>query len=178
MVAAALSVLTTRASRPVKPGPKPSVIRSLAARVGLPIGAVLASGSASRMSIAGRASAPRPSTPASSNGTRNRITWRAQRKPAGSRRTVWSRVTARRGSTRRPAKPSSAGSRVTATSTATATVPAAARPITVRNGMPTRASPASAMTTVPPAKSTAEPAVPRARPAASGGGTPSRTCCR
>ena len=68
-----------------------------------------------------------------------------------------------------PAKPSSAGSSVIATSTATATVPAAARPITVRNGMPTTASPASAMTTVAPAKTTAEPAVPTARPAASVG---------
>ena len=52
-------------------------------------------------------------------------------------------------------------------STATATVPAAARPIWVRNGMPTTDSAARAMTTVRPAKTTAEPAVPTARPAAS-----------
>jgi len=37
----------------------------------------------------------------------------------------------------------------------------------------TTARPASAMTTVAPAKSTAEPAVPTARPTASSGGNPS-----
>jgi hypothetical protein len=83
-----------------------------------------------------------------------------------------------RGSTRLPAKPSSAGSSVMATSTATATVPAAARPMTARNGMLTTASPASAMTTVMPAKTTAEPAVPTARAAASSGARPSTRFCR
>jgi hypothetical protein len=79
---------------------------------------------------------------------------------------------------RSPANPSSAGSSVMATSTATATVPAAARPITVRNGMSTTARPASAMTTVTPANTTAEPAVPTARAAASCGTRPSTRFCR
>ena len=40
------------------------------------------------------------------------------------------------------------------------TAPAAARPITVRNGIWTTISPTSAMTTVMPANTTALPAVP------------------
>ena len=75
----------------------------------------------------------------------------------------------RRPSTRSPAKPMRAGRRVSATSTATATVTAAATPISVRIGMPTSDSPVSAMTTVRPAKKTALPAVPTARPMASSG---------
>ena len=57
-------------------------------------------------------------------------------------------------------------------STAITTAPAAVRPILVAVGMPSTASPASAMMTVSPAKTTAEPAVPTARPAASSGGMP------
>src|SRR5947207_2136986 len=64
--------------------------------------------------------------------------------------------------------PSSAGSRVTATRTATATTAAAARPIERSSGMPTTDSPASAVITVSPANTTADPAVPTARPAACG----------
>ncbi len=63
----------------------------------------------------------------------------------------------------------SAGSSVMATRTATATVTAAATPISVRIGMPTTLSPVRAMTTVRPAKTTALPAVPTARPMASNG---------
>ncbi len=66
-----------------------------------------------------------------------------------------------------PAKPTNAGTRVTATSTASTTAPAAARPIFVRIGMFTTDRPARAMITVSPAKTTAEPAVPVARPTAS-----------
>ena len=77
-----------------------------------------------------------------------------------------------------PAKPNSAGSRVSAIRTATATVPAAARPIWVRKLMLTTASPVSAMTTVRPAKTTAEPAVPTARPAASSRERPTCTSWR
>ncbi len=73
----------------------------------------------------------------------------------------------------RPAKPSTAGSRVIATSTATTTAAEAARPITVRNGTPATASPASAATTVSPANTTALPAVALARAAASSGSRPS-----
>ena len=65
--------------------------------------------------------------------------------------------------------------RVTATSTATATAPAAAMPIVVRNGMPAKPRPMSAISTVTPAKTTAEPAVPVARDADSSGATPART---
>ena len=61
--------------------------------------------------------------------------------------------------------PRIAGSRVRETSTATKTVAAAARPMVARNGMPTTASD-RAMSTVRPAKTTAEPAVPTATPTA------------
>ncbi len=63
-------------------------------------------------------------------------------------------------------------------STATATVPAAASPIWVRNGMPTTDSPARAIMTVRPANTTADPAVPTARPAASRGSRPRVSSCR
>ena len=66
-----------------------------------------------------------------------------------------------------------AGSSVIAMSTAIVTVPAAARPITVRNGMLTTVRPTRAMTTVMPAKTTAEPAVAVAWAAASAGSSPS-----
>lgn len=69
-------------------------------------------------------------------------------------------------------KPSSAGTTVKATSTATVTAPAAARPILVSVGMPTTDKPASAITKVTPAKTTADPAVPTVTPAASCGGRP------
>ncbi|GAA3039313.1 hypothetical protein GCM10020000_17070 [Streptomyces olivoverticillatus] len=65
-----------------------------------------------------------------------------------------------------------------ATSMAMTTAPAADRPITVRNGTPATASPASATTTVAPAKTTALPAVPPARAAASSGAIPSARFCR
>ena len=61
---------------------------------------------------------------------------------------------------RLPRSPSAAGSSVVAISTATITAPAAARPITVRNGMSTTIRPTSAITTVAPANTTALPAVP------------------
>ncbi len=79
----------------------------------------------------------------------------------------------RRGSTLNGAKPSSAGTSVSAMRTATATVPEAARPILVSSGTFTTDRPASAMMTVRPAKTTAEPAVPTARPAASSRSRPS-----
>ena len=61
-----------------------------------------------------------------------------------------------------PAKPSIAGSSVSAISSATVTDAAAARPMTVRNGMPTTVRPHSAMITVRAAKTTELPAVPMA----------------
>ena len=63
----------------------------------------------------------------------------------------------------------------TATSTAIATATEAAIPMVVRNGMPAKESPMRAMSTVTPAKTTAEPAVPVARATDSSGSTPSRT---
>ena len=69
-------------------------------------------------------------------------------------------------------KPRSAGTRVTAMRTATTTVPAAHRPMTVRKGIPVTLRPASATTTVLPAKTTAIPAVPVALEAASSGDAP------
>ena len=74
-----------------------------------------------------------------------------------------------------PKIPSSAGTRVRATSIATATVSAASRPIQDRNSMPATTRAASAMITVAAAKTTAEPAVPTAMPAASGAGMRSRS---
>ncbi len=65
--------------------------------------------------------------------------------------------------------------RVIATSTATATAAAAAIPIVVRNGIPAKPRPISAMSTVMPAKTTADPAVPVARAADSSGSVPART---
>ena len=62
---------------------------------------------------------------------------------------------------------------MTATRTATATMAAADSPMTVRKGILATASPHRATITVPPAKSTAEPAVALARAAASFGLTPS-----
>lgn len=59
-----------------------------------------------------------------------------------------------------------------------ATVPAAARPMTLRNGMLTTSSPTSAMTTVRPAKTTALPAVAVAAAAASFGAMPAPRFCR
>ena len=58
------------------------------------------------------------------------------------------------------------------------TAPAAARPITVRNGIWTTISPTSAITTVMPANTTALPAVPVAWAAASRGSSPSPTFWR
>ena len=63
------------------------------------------------------------------------------------------------GRSRLPKIDSTAGSRVSAAQTATATPTAAATPITVRNGIWATASPQSAMITVVPANTTADPAV-------------------
>ena len=63
------------------------------------------------------------------------------------------------GRSRFPKIDSTAGSRVSAAATATATPTAAAKPITLRNGIWATASPQSAMITVVPAKTTADPAV-------------------
>lgn len=72
----------------------------------------------------------------------------------------------------------SAGSSVSAMTTANATVIAAKMPITVRNGMLATLRPSSAMNTVNPANTTADPDVPTARPADSSGSRPSRSWSR
>jgi hypothetical protein len=107
-----------------------------------------------------------------STGILRRTTKFPQRSPAAEP------LRARLPNTRSPAKPTMAGNNVSAMSTAMATVAAAARPISVRNGMPTTESPASAITTVRPANTTADPAVPTARPAASSGSPPTCSSCR
>ena len=59
-----------------------------------------------------------------------------------------------------------------------ATATAAAMPMVVRNGMPATDRPTSAIITVSPAKTTADPAVARARAADSSGSIPSRNWSR
>ena len=65
-----------------------------------------------------------------------------------------------------------------ATSTAIATVAAADRPIQERNSMRASTSATKAVNTVMPAKSTDDPAVPTASPAASGPGKRFRSCLK
>ncbi len=72
----------------------------------------------------------------------------------------------------------SAGPIVSAPTTATATATAAETPIAERKGRPTMTSPTSAVMTVMPAKTTADPAVAVARAAASSPSMPSRTFSR
>ena len=74
-----------------------------------------------------------------------------------------------RGRSRSPNSRATAGSSVSAMTTAIVTAAAAARPITVSTGIFATESPASAITTVAPAKTTALPAVARARDIASVG---------
>jgi len=74
--------------------------------------------------------------------------------------------------------PTIAGTSVNATRTAITTATAAARPILVSIGMPTTVRPASAITTVRPAKATAEPAVPTAIEIAAAAGNPSARSSR
>ena len=90
---------------------------------------------------------------------------RAQRaQPWGSWSSGWVRASLTRSeSIRGPSAPSSAGSSVIAASTATTTATAAAKPMFVTSGMSATASEHSAITTVPPAKKTAPPAVAVAR---------------
>ena len=89
---------------------------------------------------------------------------------------VWSASLAARdpglGRSFSPNRASTAGSSVMATSTAIATPAEAAMPITVRKGMFATASPSSAMITVVPAKTTAEPAVANDCAIASATGSP------
>lgn len=81
-------------------------------------------------------------------------------------------------SMRRPARPSSAGTSVTAPSTAVTTVTAAATPSFPMKLTCDTYRPASATMTVQPETSTARPLVATARPAAVTASAPSITCWR
>ena len=194
-----VTMVPVRMSGPLKPGPKCSVVRSYAWRASLVSGCMPAFGSARRRLAAGIARIPSPTTTATVVMTGCRVTPPTQRsaKPPACRTRACCRrldVPRRRAQhpcprqtaatagfrrfqpTTRPfANPSRAGERVSATSTAIATATDAAMPIVVRNGMFASDSPMSAMSTVTPAKTTAEPAVPVARAADSSGSTPTRT---
>ncbi|AOW85990.1 hypothetical protein BC342_05040 [Streptomyces olivaceus] len=178
------SVCTSTSSRPLRPGPKASEMRSYALRWVDSGAAVPLSGMASDSWAAGRAIAPRPMTTATTVTRGRRVTSRAQRSPPVLRcpscvaRSLRSVREPDRGRSRAPAKPSRAGSSVTATRTDSRTVPAAARPMTLRKGMPTTVSPHRATITVRPAKTTALPAVPVARPADSSGSMPDASWVR
>ena len=79
---------------------------------------------------------------------------------------------------RRPASPSSAGTRVTAPAAAVTTPKTAASPSRPTNVMPEAYRPSMATATVPAASSTARPLVVVQNPAASTGSAPSMICCR
>ncbi|CAM5434458.1 hypothetical protein SALBM311S_04730 [Streptomyces alboniger] len=180
---------TTIIRGPLKPGPKPSDSRSYARRCVVDVGCEPSSGSPSSSWVAGTAIAPSPTTPSSSTAAGRRMTKLAQRVPMPGLAGTWEDFSGSSlllrfprfspaGRIFRPAYPRSAGIMVSAIRTATTTVPAAARPILVSIGTPTTERPASAITTVRPAKTTAEPAVPVARPAASSRSRPSASSPR
>ncbi len=73
---------------------------------------------------------------------------------------------------------SSAGVKVTAMTTAVAMQTAAVMPMSPKNGMPVMLSASSATMTVAPAKTTALPDVPLAKPIDSCRSTPARSCRR
>ncbi len=177
-------------SGPLKPLPKESDIMSYALRWVVSGAMVPSLGRPSFMLAAGTATAPRPTTASSRTATGLRRMKRAQRAPRFGCCCLRARSSALRcffsdsglplysarslrASTLTGAKPRSAGTSVTAMKTAIATVPAAAMPIFVSIGMLTTARPTRAMMTVSPAKTTAVPAVPTARPAASWRSRPS-----
>lgn len=156
---------------------------SYAARWVLEGAAVASLGMPSSSDRAGIASRSSPDTETARTLTGLRSTNWAQRTPAGSpsprsRDDRPRRALALLPVIRVPANPSIAGSSVRAMTTATITANAAPRPISVSMPMPMTLSPARAMTTVNPANTTADPAVPRARPAASSGVRPSASSPR
>lgn len=130
-------------------------------RAGLPSASVPLSGNANRRPAAGIAHTPSPATTTSTVTSGTRVTVRTHHRASrgGGRR----RFFGIRGRNRVPANASNAGTSVTAIATASATATAAAIPIVVRNGMPATARPSKAITTVSPAKITADPAVAVAR---------------
>ena len=146
-------------------------------------GAPPLSGSASRRPGAGIAITSMTATTRIEVIAGYRVTMCAHRSPplcppaasACSTRSAWE---SRLGVSRAPAKPSSAGSRVTATATAMPTVPAAPKSHHGQERQPDHARPDRAMITVRPAKTTAEPAVAVAFAADSEGDIPPASCER
>jgi hypothetical protein len=165
---------TTIVSGPLNPGPNAFASSSYARRSVVDVDFDSSPGMPSWSPAAGIASAPRRATPRVSTRIGRRSTNRAQRSPP------WPSDLSARPPTRRADRDSTfsgtnpriAGTSVSATSTATITAPAAASPILLSTGMPTTISPASAITTVRPAKTTADPAVPTASETASTAGSP------
>ena len=139
--------------------------------------------------VAGRASSTSAATPTISTGIWWWTTNRAQRQPRAFSGSSTVCCAMRRECSlpkgkrekfliRRPANPSMAGTSVREITSARNTAPAAATPMIVRNGMPTTASPHSAMMTVAAANTTEPPAVPAASPTAWSGGIPRSTPSR
>ncbi len=129
------------------------------------------------MCVAGIAITPSIATLTATTASGRRVTSFAQRtlmvSLPGARRRGRHDTTRFERATRCPANPRMAGSSVSAISTAMLTVPAAAMPMTVRNGMLTTSRPTRAITTVAPANTTALPAVAVACAAASRPSLPS-----
>ena len=168
---------TTTVSGPLKPGPKPSSSRSYAWRVVASAGSEPASGRPELHVRAGTAIAPSMPTVSATapRARRDELRLADAHRVRALGTTPRTPVSAVPRGRRGPAKAKIAGSSVSAISTASDTVPAAAMPITVRNGMLTTSRPTSAMTTVAPANTTALPAVAVACAAAS---RPSMPSCR
>jgi len=117
-------------------------------------------GRASSRSRAGRLSAASPATTITTVSSGRRVTTPTHhREAAPGRREVRDVV----GRNRSPARPRRAGSAVSASATSIVTAREANAPMIVRNGSCATAMPASAITFVTPAKTTAEPAVAVAR---------------
>ena len=125
----------------------------------LPAGSLPASALPSRMLATGMASAASAANPSTAIRAGRRCTNRAQRVQAPGPLLTERRRPIRHRFTLCPAKPSSAGSRVTAASTATATASDDPRANPLRNDRPMSNMPSSEMTTVHPANTTARPAV-------------------
>ena len=171
--------VTSRA--PLVPSPKPDAVASYAVRAELPTGEVAPEGIPRRRLPAGIAARARKPTTARVTSHGCRVTRPAQPEASRVRCGPTARARARAVTTRSPAIPSRAGSTVREMATAAATVPAAVRAMVETNGMRTRSRPSRAMTTVVPAKSTADPAEAIASAAASWALRPSRrikTRCR
>ena len=177
VVATMSRVMTSGA---LAPGPKARATVSNASRWVDPGADVPLLGSARVRSRAGNAATPRPPMTRTAVSAGTFVTSRTHEADQLVCRRAWCASATRLGVSRVPAAPMSAGSRVRATTTAHPTPTAAAMPMTDRNGIWATPRASSAMATVAPAKTTADPAVPVAWAAASSTSTPSasRSRCR